>query len=821
MADLGKAYVQIIPSATGISGQIGQVLAPEADSAGKKAGQSVGNSIGGIAVKTIAALGVGKSIGDVISNGMNFEGAMAKASTLFSGTSSELAGLQEEILRISNATGVSAAQLAEAAYSAESASVPMENLGKMIENSSKLATAGFTDIDTALSATAKTMNAYGMVTDDVNANNAAMEQVQRILIQTQNKGITTVGELGASLANVTPTAAAAGVGFEQVGAALAQMTAKGTPTAQATTQLRSAIAELEKSGTKASLALEQAAAGTQYAGMSFTKMMASGADLSDVMSMLQKYADKSGLAMLDLWSSVEGGNAAMSIASDVATFKDDLDAMGTSADVVGDAYSTMSETVGFKLEKVKNILTNMGIGAFTGAADLAVGALEGLSSILEAVSGPLGTLKESLGGLFGNVVQYVSDMTGLNGQFSIAETVSTALSTALTALSAAIGFVSDHIGIFAPIITGLIANMAAVGIAGKIAGLISAVTSLGGVTGALGAAFTALGGPIGIAVLAITAVVTAVTYLWKTNEGFRTAVITAWNAVKAAVVGLGAKVKTELGNMKNVFTKIGAAIKSAWSGLCSVLGPVLSAAFGVVKTALSGAFSIIKGLLKIFIGVFTGDWKKAWEGVKQVFSTVWNAINGVWNTMLSVAKSVWESIKSAVSGPVETLKEVLSGAWDSIKDTASNAWDNIKSAMTSPIESAKNTISNLLSSIKGKFPLSIGKIFSNLKLPKIHVSGGEAPFGIGGQGKLPSFSVTWHKKAMEQPYLFSGATIFGAGEAGDEVLYGRQALIDDIREAVSGKGVTITNYITVNGAEDPEEYAQRFVRKLRLQMRTG
>ena len=74
---------------------------------------------------------------------------------------------------------------------------------------------------------------------------------------------------------------------------------------------------------------------------------------------------------------------------------------------------------------------------------------------------------------------------------------------------------------------------------------------------------------------------------------------------------------------------------------------------------------------------------------------------------------------------------------------------------------------------------------------------------------------------MEQPYLFSGATIFGAGEAGDEVLYGRQALIDDIREAVSGKGVTITNYITVNGAEDPEEYAQRFVRKLRLQMRTG
>ena len=59
-----------------------------------------------------------------------------------------------------------------------------------------------------------------------------MNRVQTVLLQTQNLGITTVGELGASLANVTPTAAALGVSFEQVGAAMALMTAKGVPTAQ-------------------------------------------------------------------------------------------------------------------------------------------------------------------------------------------------------------------------------------------------------------------------------------------------------------------------------------------------------------------------------------------------------------------------------------------------------------------------------------------------------------------------------------------------------------------------------------------------------------
>ena len=104
--------------------------------------------------------------------------------------------------------------MAEAAYSAESASVPMEDLGATLEASTKLATAGFTDVDTALSATVKTMNAYGVTGEE------AMNKVQKVLLQTQNKGITTVGELGASLAQVTPIAAATGVSFENVGAAL-------------------------------------------------------------------------------------------------------------------------------------------------------------------------------------------------------------------------------------------------------------------------------------------------------------------------------------------------------------------------------------------------------------------------------------------------------------------------------------------------------------------------------------------------------------------------------------------------------------------------
>ena len=75
---------------------------------------------------------------------------------------------------------------------------------------------------------------------------------------------------------------------------------------------------------------------------------------------------------------------------------------------------------------------------------------------------------------------------------------------------------------------------------------------------------------------------------------------------------------------------------------------------------------------------------------------------------------------------------------------------------------------------------------------------------------------------MDNPYLFNRATLFGAGEAGDEMLYGRQNLMRDIRNAVEDSGQNnITINVTVNGAENPEQWGQRLARELQMQMRTA
>ncbi len=92
-------------------------------------------------------------------------------------------------------------------------------------------------------------------------------------------------------------------------------------------------------------------------------------------------------------------------------------------------------------------------------------------------------------------------------------------------------------------------------------------------------------------------------------------------------------------------------------------------------------------------------------------------------------------------------------------------WDKVKEKITSPLTKAKEGLEKIKAKIKKIFPFNLGKILK-LKLPKISVKGGKAPWGIGGAGRKPSFSVTWAAKGG----IVDGATLIGAGEAGAEAI---------------------------------------------------
>ena len=256
------------------------------------------DSFGLTAKKVFAGLGIGISIGAItnqvrksIEEFSEYERTLAKVSTLYGDVAVNQDNLTKRTIEISNATGLLSSQINEALYSALSAGVEvtedMSGALDLAEKSAKLASAGFTDTDTALSSTIKTLNAYKLGLDET-------DRIQRILMQTQNKGITTVGELGQNLAKVTPTAAAFGVSFENVGASLAVMTAQGMRTEIATTYLSQIITELGKSGTTASDGLKKAAQSAGLAEKDMKAMLDSGMSLGDILDLLDTYAKDSG-----------------------------------------------------------------------------------------------------------------------------------------------------------------------------------------------------------------------------------------------------------------------------------------------------------------------------------------------------------------------------------------------------------------------------------------------------------------------------------------------------------------------------------------------
>ena len=183
------------------------------------------------------------------------------------------------------------------------------------------------------------------------------------------------------------------------------------------------------------------------------------------------------------------------------------------------------------------------------------------------------------------------------------------------------------------------------------------------------------------------------------------------------------------------------------------------------------------------------------SGLVAAFIYLWNNNKGFRDFWLSM----WAKIKSVASSAVNAIKNKFNDFKGALK-TVRNTFDSIKNAIGDKLEAAKDKVSSIIKKIKGFFPLSIGKIFSNLKIPKISVSGGKAPFGIAGKGKLPSFNVKWNAQGgiLNEPTIFGmtkTGTLLGGGEAGKEAIAPIAVLQDYVKTAVKSENEGIIRTI--------------------------
>ena len=173
----------------------------------------------------------------------------------------------------------------------------------------------------------------------------------------------------------------------------------------------------------------------------------------------------------------------------------------------------------------------------------------------------------------------------------------------------------------------------------------------------------------------------------------------------------------------------------------------LMTSFG--SAVLDAAAVLIPAAIEAIWAFFTEtDWVGLGTSVVQMLI---DAFNTMFPKAVEIVKSTVKDIATRLgfTGLAAKVKRVF---------------DSVKEKITSPINKAKDLVSSAIEKIKGFFPISIGKILDNIKLPHFSVDGGEFPYGVGGKGHMPSFGVEWYARGG----IMTRPTLFGGGEAGAE-----------------------------------------------------
>lgn len=301
---------------------------------------------------------------------------------------------------------------------------------------------------------------------------------------------------------------------------------------------------------------------------------------------------------------------------------------------------------------------------------------------------------------------------------------------------------------------------------------------------------------------------------------------------KLSSLGLGAKLSSLLGSGAgagatagasvgaSIVTGIGAGLAAATAGGAIgklldnyIIGPILDF-FGSDDAKWYKDFSWFGdggffdelfdfNSLNEAIDVYKGAFAQMGADAKTNLENMKASAQMIWGEMDENAKAASGGIVFAISDNWDTIKAKSAETWENVKLGVSDAWTNVKTTFTEWKDGVFGTFQEIWDKIKGIWD-SLGELFRegfDIKLPHFSVSGGVAPYGIGGQGSLPKFNIDWYANGgiLTQPTIFGmqGGHFLGGGEAGAEAvlpLSNLQTMITQgMTEALASGGDTIIN----------------------------
>lgn len=678
------------------------------DVAGQKM-ETVGNSIAGAGKKM---MGVTTVIGGVgvaaVKTAADFDSAMSQVAAVSGATGKDFDALRNKAREMGAKTKFSATEAAEAMNYMAMAGWKTEDMLDGIKGVMNLAAASGEDLATTSDIVTDALTAFGLSAKDSG-------HFADILAAASSNANTNVSMMGETFKYCAPIAGALGFSAEDTAEAIGLMANAGIKSSQAGTALRTIMNNLAGDVKISGKAIGDVTIATTNADGSMR-------DLSDILADCRSaFGNLTESEKAQAAESLVGKNAMSGFLALMNAGQGDIDKLSSAIDNCDGSAEKMAMTMQDNLAGQLTILKSQLQELAISFGDILMPAIR---SIVSKLQGFVDKLNEMDEGTKRTIVTIALLVASIGPLLVI---IGTAISKIGVAMQ---GFVK---------------------LANGISKLKIAIQGGTGVLGKLGAALGGISAPVLAVVAVIAVLVAAFVHLWKTNEGFRDAIIGTWNRIKDTISGFCQGIVDRLNALGFQFTDIVDVLKTVWDGFCQVLAPIFEGVFNYIANILSTVTGVITGILDVFIGIFTGNWSQAWNGVKDIFSSIWNGISsfftnilnvikgvadvvlgwfgtswnevwtniktffeGIWNGIATFFTNIWETLKNVVTVGIMAIGSILSAAfdiitlpfrfiWENCKEIIISVWDVIKSKVITVIHAVASVISTVMNAIKTVF----------------------------------------------------------------------------------------------------------------------
>ena len=758
--EIAQAYVQLIPSARGITGKIQSILDPEASAAGQSAGQSLGSSLVSVMTKVIAAAGIGKAFSAAISEGAALQQSLGGIETLFKGSADKVKGYANEAYKttglsanayMENVTGFSASLLqslgGDTNKAAETANMAMID---MSDNANKMGTS-MESIQMAYQGFAK--QNYTMLDNLKLGYGGTKQEMQRLLADAEK--LTGVKYDINNLSDV----------YSAIHAIQENLDITGTTAKEAASTFSGSFESMKAAAQNVlgKLALGENILPSLHALLkttstflfdNFLPMVGNifsglGLVLTEGISQIasQLFGDAFGSAVYSQLSRVTGvfqtffdmifGSLSKQDNIDILTMLGFSEGAANQIVNIADNIRVTFENIGIVAGNVASIVVDF-VGDLLGIKDGEQGvnllgiAFESITGFIRDASESLSKftswLKDSplaLDALKSAVVGITSAWAGYKAVLAVTKGIETIRNATLAITN---GLMLAQFVRTGALTTAEAANAAATMGASGAFGIFNAVLSAN---------------PIGLIVTAVAALTAGLVWFFTQTEtgqqiwsSFVDWIKQAWQGIADFFVSLWSGISEGASTLwDGVVTTWNAyveSLKAMWNAVVTFFSDLWESIKEAASTAWTAITTAVMTVVQPFIDGFMNIWNnisdgltQVWEGIKLIFEGAWEFIKSIflgailiiidlvtgnfgqlgadlsliWEGIQNGVSMIWEGIKTYFSGVVDVIVGYATGVFENFSNVLSTIWEFIKTAASMAWEWIKSTVSNLITGL--------------------------------------------------------------------------------------------------------------------------